>query len=182
MPWVWRKTYKPLGKNILRIIPLLNVALLFRDGYDYDGYKLRVEFPRGGGGSFRGSRDGGGRSSRFGGGSSRGNPARRSQHRVKVTGIIYTGKWMNKRSDFDLHSSFNKLIKGLHSQSSAFPRGLVRIYFSKKVSGDGVFVLNWKKIIFDIHGTVIMSRFQKGFEFYTWLSLLMSSLLRIMNI
>ena len=81
-----------LVKNILRINPLLNVALLFRDGYDYDGYKLRVEFPRGGGGSFRGSRDGGGRSSRFGGGSSRGNPARRSQHRVKVTGIIYTGK------------------------------------------------------------------------------------------
>ena len=81
-----------LGKIFLQIIVLLNVALLFRDGYDYDGYKLRVEFPRGGGGSFRGSRDGGGRSSRFGGGSSRGNPARRSQHRVKVTGIIHTGK------------------------------------------------------------------------------------------
>merc|ERR1719192_2148139 len=41
-------------------------AVYARDGYDYDGYKLRVEFPRGGGGSFRGSRDGGGRSSRFG--------------------------------------------------------------------------------------------------------------------
>ena len=65
--------------------------LSLRDGYDYDGYKLRVEFPRGGGGSFRGARDG--RGSRDGGGrhggngGSRGNPARRSQHRVKVTGM-----------------------------------------------------------------------------------------------
>jgi len=70
-------------------------AVYARDGYDYDGYKLRVEFPRGGGGSFRGSRDGGGRSSRFGGGSSRGNPARRSQHRVKVTGLPPTGSWQD---------------------------------------------------------------------------------------
>ncbi len=49
-----------------------------RDGYDYDGYKLRVEFPRGGGGSFRGGRGGGGR----------GPPARRSQYRCIVTGEI----------------------------------------------------------------------------------------------
>ena len=56
-------------------------AVYARDGYDYDGYKLRVEFPRGGGGSFRG-RSGG--SSRSGG---RGPPARRSQYRVVVTGM-----------------------------------------------------------------------------------------------
>ena len=67
--------------------------LCLRDGYDYDGYKLRVEFPRGGGGWFRGARDG--RGSRDGGGrhggsgGSRGNPARRSQHRVKVTGKMW---------------------------------------------------------------------------------------------
>ena len=30
-----------------------------RDGYDYDGYRLRVEFPKGGGGSFRGGMGGG---------------------------------------------------------------------------------------------------------------------------
>ena len=57
-------------------------AVYARDGYDYDGYKLRVEFPRGGGGSFRGSRSG---SSRSGG---RGPPARRSQYRVQVTGTF----------------------------------------------------------------------------------------------
>ena len=28
-------------------------AVNARDGYDYDGYRLRVEFPKGGGGSFR---------------------------------------------------------------------------------------------------------------------------------
>ena len=58
-------------------------AVYARDGYDYDGYKLRVEFPHGGGGSFRGGRGGGGSS--FGGGG-RGPPARRSQYRVMVTG------------------------------------------------------------------------------------------------
>lgn len=58
-----------------------------RDGYDYDGYRLRVEFPRGNGPN--NYRSGG--SSRGGGGSSRGNnrgpPTRRTNHRVVVTGI-----------------------------------------------------------------------------------------------
>lgn len=58
-------------------------AVHARDGYDYDGYRLRVEFPRGGGpGGFRGGRGGGDR-----GRSSRGPPARRSQFRVLVTGL-----------------------------------------------------------------------------------------------
>ncbi len=54
-------------------------AVHARDGYDYDGYKLRVEFPRGGGGSFRDGPGGGGRGRG-------GAPARRSQYRVEVTG------------------------------------------------------------------------------------------------
>lgn len=61
-------------------------AVKARDGYDYDGYRLRVEFPRGGGpGSYRGGRDGG---SNGGGGrgghrdgnrGGRGPPTKRSQ-------------------------------------------------------------------------------------------------------
>lgn len=43
-------------------------AVKARDGYDYDGYRLRVEFPRGGGpGSYRGRsnyNDRGGRDNR----------------------------------------------------------------------------------------------------------------------
>ena len=62
-------------------------AVYARDGYDYDGYKLRVEFPRGGGGSFRGGRDRGG-GGRDGGRPGRGPPARRSQYRVVVTGKL----------------------------------------------------------------------------------------------
>ena len=58
-----------------------------RDGYDYDGYRLRVEFPKGGGGSFRGGRSGGG--------GGRGLPARRSQYRVMVTGLPPTGSWQD---------------------------------------------------------------------------------------
>lgn len=61
-------------------------AVHARDGYDYDGYRLRVEFPRGGGPSgFRGSRGGNGSGSMSRG---RGPPARRSQYRVIVTGKI----------------------------------------------------------------------------------------------
>merc|ERR1712141_482941 len=57
-------------------------AVYARDGYDYDGYKLRVEFPRGGGGSSGSSKG-------------RGPPARRSQYRVKVTGLPPTGSWQD---------------------------------------------------------------------------------------
>ena len=61
-----------------------------RDGYDYDGYRLRVEFPKGGGGSFRGARGGSG-----GGRGGRGPPARRSQYRVIVSGLPPTGSWQD---------------------------------------------------------------------------------------
>ncbi|XP_039948255.1 probable splicing factor, arginine/serine-rich 3 [Bactrocera neohumeralis] len=73
-------------------------AVKARDGYDYDGYRLRVEFPRGGGpGSFRGNRndrnrnDGG----RGGGGGGRGPPTKRSQYRVMVTGLPSSGSWQD---------------------------------------------------------------------------------------
>ncbi|KAL7060147.1 hypothetical protein AAHC03_09852 [Spirometra sp. Aus1] len=60
-------------------------AVRGRDGYNFDGYALRVEFPRGGGfNSFRrgGSRGGGG-------------PSRRSDYRVIVTGLPPTGSWQD---------------------------------------------------------------------------------------
>ncbi|ROL50836.1 Serine/arginine-rich splicing factor 1 [Anabarilius grahami] len=56
-------------------------AVYGRDGYDYDGYRLRVEFPRSGRG---GGRGGGG-----GAGAPRGRygpPSRRSEYRVIVSG------------------------------------------------------------------------------------------------
>ncbi|UYV78192.1 SRSF1 [Cordylochernes scorpioides] len=63
-------------------------AVHARDGYDYDGYRLRVEFPRGpapGRGLMPGGR----------GGRGRGPPARRSQFRVLVTGLPATGSWQD---------------------------------------------------------------------------------------
>lgn len=70
-------------------------AVHARDGYDYDGYRLRVEFPRGGGhGGFRGGRGGGGDRGR----GSRGPPARRSQFRVLVTGMFVCNFQLNKLS------------------------------------------------------------------------------------
>jgi len=67
-------------------------AVYARDGYDYDGYKLRVEFPRGagGGGGDRGGHRGGG-----GGDRGRGPPARRSQYRCVVTGLPPSGSWQD---------------------------------------------------------------------------------------
>ncbi|EPQ06295.1 Serine/arginine-rich splicing factor 1 [Myotis brandtii] len=61
-------------------------AVYGRDGYDYDGYRLRVEFPR------RGRGRGGG------GGAPRGRygpPFRRSENRVVVSGLPPSGSWQD---------------------------------------------------------------------------------------
>lgn len=77
-----------VNKNLIALLNLINLflfnyrdakdAVYSRDGYDYDGYKLRVEFPRGRergpGGVFKNS------SRRTA------PPSRRSGNRVKVTG------------------------------------------------------------------------------------------------
>ncbi|XP_077533702.1 splicing factor 2 [Haemaphysalis longicornis] len=60
-------------------------AVHARDGYDYDGYRLRVEFPRGSAPG-RGS---------MGPGRGRGPPARRSQYRVLVSGLPPSGSWQD---------------------------------------------------------------------------------------
>jgi len=65
-------------------------AVYARDGYDYDGYKLRVEFPRGGG--FRGAT---GAATYGEGGRARGPPARRSSFRCIVSGLPPTGSWQD---------------------------------------------------------------------------------------
>ena len=58
-------------------------AVHARDGYNYDGYTLRVEFPRGAGpGGMRGGGGGGGGR----GGGRGGPPSRRSEYRVLVSG------------------------------------------------------------------------------------------------
>ena len=49
-----------------------------------------MEFPKGGGGSFRGARGGSG-----GGRGGRGPPAKRSQHRVVVSGLPPSGSWQD---------------------------------------------------------------------------------------
>ena len=64
-----------------------------RDGYDWDGCKLRVEIARGGRGrgGFRGGRGGGFGRGGFGGGGGGGRfggPSRRSNYRCKITGIF----------------------------------------------------------------------------------------------
>jgi len=65
-------------------------AVYARDGYDYDGYKLRVEFPRGGG--FRGAT---GAATYGESGRARGPPARRSSFRCIVSGLPPTGSWQD---------------------------------------------------------------------------------------
>lgn len=73
-------------------------AIRSRDGYDFDGYRLRVEFPRGAGGGggrggFRGDRDGYDRGGRGGGGNNyvrgggrSGPPSKRTNFRVLISG------------------------------------------------------------------------------------------------
>ncbi|XP_054724382.1 serine/arginine-rich splicing factor 1B-like [Uloborus diversus] len=59
-------------------------AVQARDGYEYSGYRLRVEFPRGNGPSRGPPRSRG-----------RGPPSRRSQYRVVVSGLPPTGSWQD---------------------------------------------------------------------------------------
>ncbi|TSQ46645.1 Fructose-bisphosphate aldolase C-A [Bagarius yarrelli] len=65
-------------------------AVYARDGYDYDGYRLRVEFPRSG-------RGGGGGRGGFGGPprGRYGPPSRRSEYRVIVSGLPPSGSWQD---------------------------------------------------------------------------------------
>lgn len=75
-------------------------AVHARDGYDYDGYRLRVEFPRG-------SAPGRGG---MGPGRGRGPPARRSQYRVLVSG---------ERRFSSMYTPFHKFNATLFLQSKA---------------------------------------------------------------
>ena len=93
-------------------------AVKGRDGYSFDGYKLRVEFPRGsskggrnddnrggyrGGGGGYGGGYGGGRGNRGGGGGGgggyqRGNKAK--GHQLLVSGLPPTGSWQDLKDHF----------------------------------------------------------------------------------
>lgn len=79
-------------------------AVKARDGYDYDGYRLRVEFPRSSGPSnhrsgrserSRGGDGGGGGGGGGGGRSSRNAVTKRSQYRVLVSGLPPSGSWQD---------------------------------------------------------------------------------------
>lgn len=78
-------------------------AVRGRDGYEVDGQRIRVEFPRGGrgggrsgGGGFGGGGGGGGYGGGGGGGGGgRGPPPRRSDYRVMVSGLPPTGSWQD---------------------------------------------------------------------------------------
>ncbi|KAL3856510.1 hypothetical protein ACJMK2_011260 [Sinanodonta woodiana] len=75
-------------------------AVAKKNGYNYDGYSLRVEFPRGGGPSSYGGGGGGGGDR---GGPPRGMrgpmrggpPSRRSEYRVLVSGLPPSGSWQD---------------------------------------------------------------------------------------
>jgi len=62
-----------------------------RDGYDYDGYRLRVELAHGGSRRSRGRDDG--RS--HGRGRSEGTISRRTDYRVLVTGLPSSASWQD---------------------------------------------------------------------------------------
>ncbi|EFH51175.1 hypothetical protein ARALYDRAFT_327556 [Arabidopsis lyrata subsp. lyrata] len=75
-------------------------AIYGRDGYDFDGHRLRVELAHGGRRSShdaRGSYSGGGRGGRDGGdGGVRGRgPSRRSEYRVVVSGLPSSASWQD---------------------------------------------------------------------------------------
>lgn len=68
-------------------------AIKGRDNYEYEGYRLRVEFQKGARGGGRGGADRGGYSR--GGGGSVNAPPRRSENRVIISGLPPTGSWQD---------------------------------------------------------------------------------------
>ncbi|CAN8295859.1 unnamed protein product [Cochlearia groenlandica] len=74
-------------------------AIHGRDGYDFDGHRLRVELAHGGRRSTddaRSSYNGGGRGGGRGGGGDRGRgPSRKSEFRVLVTGLPSSASWQD---------------------------------------------------------------------------------------
>ncbi|PAA77311.1 hypothetical protein BOX15_Mlig009925g2 [Macrostomum lignano] len=65
-------------------------AVRGRDTYNFDGYSLRVEFPRSAGG-----RGGGGYGRDFGGRGGGRGPSRRGEFRVVVSGLPPSGSWQD---------------------------------------------------------------------------------------
>lgn len=73
-------------------------AMRGRNGYDYDGYRLRVEYPRGNGPPMRGGGHfmGGGGGGRYEPGRGRGGPpSKRTNNRVVISGLPPTGSWQD---------------------------------------------------------------------------------------
>lgn len=73
-------------------------AVRGKDGYEFEGFRIRVEFPRGGRGGGSGGGGGGGGGGRGSSGFSsrgRGPPPRRSDYRVHVSGLPPTGSWQD---------------------------------------------------------------------------------------
>nr|AFK38377.1 unknown [Lotus japonicus] len=66
-------------------------AIYYRDGYDFDGFRLRVELAHGG----RGSSSSVDRYSSYSGGSSSRGASRRSDYRVLVTGLPPSASWQD---------------------------------------------------------------------------------------
>ena len=67
-----------------------------RDGYEFDGQRIKVQFPRGNTGfGDRGGFRGGGRGRGRGGGRGGFGPPKRSEHRVLVSGLPPTGSWQD---------------------------------------------------------------------------------------
>lgn len=96
-------------------------AVKARDGYDYDGYRLRVEFPRGGGpGSYRGgSGAGGGIGSAGGGGSTRAGSERNGgRDGGSGAGAGGIGGGRGNRGPVTKRSQFRVLVSGLPSSGS----------------------------------------------------------------
>ncbi|CAG0922576.1 unnamed protein product [Notodromas monacha] len=112
-------------------------AVHARDGYDYDGYKLRVEFPRGTARGPGGRRDGGGGGGGAGGGGrGRGPPTKRTPYRVLVTEARKQGYAFYSHEEFRILSDFctlrymSHLLKGkssgFHSWESMIVKQVLR--------------------------------------------------------
>uniref|UniRef100_A0A7N0U8L2 RRM domain-containing protein n=1 Tax=Kalanchoe fedtschenkoi TaxID=63787 RepID=A0A7N0U8L2_KALFE len=88
-------------------------AIRGRDGYDFAGYRLRVELAHGGRGSGHSSSSDR-HSSHSSGRGSRGGVSRRSEYRVMVTRLPSSASWQ------DLKTSFSRNLVGSRSHAGSW--------------------------------------------------------------
>ncbi|KAF3678419.1 Serine/arginine-rich splicing factor SR34A [Capsicum annuum] len=123
-------------------------AIRGRDGYDFDGHRLRVELAHGGRGNSS-SND------RYGGGGrgQRGGVSRRSDYRVFVTGLPHSASWQDLKDHMRRAGDvcFSQVFRGGSVKSKNYDKGLgIEIKLRKSIGQSRSQRSSVKHLLYDL--------------------------------